>query len=110
MDKKITVDHLQPLNEPVTKKKLAYYQQPWWKGRTHVMDLPSPVPINIEEVKDGKVTSRTIRTEKPLTVNDWSKMHSDAIANADAKLKAEWDMKRKEKTTLKRLFKELNND
>ena len=56
MDKKITVDHLQPLNEPVTKKKLAYYQQPWWKGRTHVMDLPSPVPINIEEVKDGKVT------------------------------------------------------
>ena len=65
MDKKITVDHLQPLNEPVTKKKLAYYQQPWWKGRTHVMDLPS-VPLNIEEVKDGKVTSRIIQSEKPL--------------------------------------------
>ena len=47
MDKKITVDHLQPLNEPVIKKKLAYYQQPWWKGKTHVMDLPS-VPLNIE--------------------------------------------------------------
>ena len=35
---------------------------------------------------------------------------ADAIANADKKLKAEWDVKRKEKTTLKRLFKELNND
>ena len=109
MDKKITVDHLQPLNEPVTKKKLAYYQQPWWKGRTHVMDLPS-VPLNIEEVKDGKVTSRIIQSEKPLTMDDWSKMHTDAITNADAKLKAEWDAKRKEKTTLKRLFKEIMND
>ena len=109
MDKKITVDHLQPLNEPVTKKKLAYYQQPWWKGRTHVMDLPS-VPLNIEEVKDGKVTSRIIQSEKPLTMDDWSKMHSDAITNADKKLKAEWDEKRKEKTTLKRLFKESMND
>ena len=109
MDKKITVDHLQPLNEPVTKKKLAYYQQPWWKGRTHVMDLPS-VPLNIEEVKDGKVTSRIIESEKPLTMDDWSKMHSDAITNADKKLKAEWDEKRKEKTTLKRLFKEIMND
>ena len=109
MDKKITVDHLQPLNEPVTKKKLAYYQQPWWKGRTHVMDLPS-VPLNIEEVKDGKVTSRLIQSEKPLTMDDWSKMHSDAITNADKKLKAEWDEKRKEKTTLKRLFKEIMND
>ena len=109
MDKKITVDHLQPLNEPVTKKKLAYYQQPWWKGRTHVMDLPS-VPLNIEEVKDGKVTSRIIQSEKPLTMDDWSKMHSDAITNADKKLKAEWDKKRKEKTTLKRLFKEIMND
>ena len=109
MDKKITVDHHQPLNEPVTKKKLAYYQQPWWKGRTHVMDLPS-VPLNIEEVKDGKVTSRIIQSEKPLTMDDWSKMHSDAITNADKKLKAEWDEKRKEKTTLKRLFKEIMND
>ena len=109
MDKKITVDHLQPLKEPVTKKKLAYYQQPWWKGRTHVMDLPS-VPLNIEEVKDGKVTSRIIQSEKPLTMDDWSKMHSDAITNADKKLKAEWDEKRKEKTTLKRLFKEIMND
>ena len=109
MDKKITVDHLQPLNEPVTKKKLAYYQQPWWKGRTHVMDLPS-VPLNIEKVKDGKVTSRIIQSEKPLTMDDWSKMHSDAITNADKKLKAEWDEKRKEKTTLKRLFKEIMND
>ena len=109
MDKKITVDHLQPLNEPVTKKKLAYYQQPWWKGRTHVMDLPS-VPLNIEEVKDGKVTSRIIQSEKPLTMDDWSKMHSDAITNADKKLKAEWDEKRKEKTTLKRLIKEIMND
>ena len=109
MDKKITVDHLQPLNEPVTKKKLAYYQQPWWKGRTHVMDLPS-VPLNIEVVKDGKVTSRIIQSEKPLTMDDWSKMHSDAITNADKKLKAEWDEKRKEKTTLKRLFKEIMND
>ena len=109
MDKKITVDHLQPLNEPVTKKKLAYYQQPWWKGRTHVMDLPS-VPLNIEEVKAGKVTSRIIQSEKPLTMDDWSKMHSDAITNADKKLKAEWDEKRKEKTTLKRLFKEIMND
>ena len=109
MDKKITVDHLQPLNEPVTKKKLAYYQQPWWKGKTHVMDLPS-VPLNIEEVKDGKVTSRIIQSEKPLTMDDWSKMHSDAITNADKKLKAEWDEKRKEKTTLKRLFKEIMND
>ena len=109
MDKKITVDHLQPLNEPVTKKKLAYYQQPWWKGKTHVMDLPS-IPLNIEEVKDGKVTSRIIQSEKPLTMDDWSKMHSDAITNADKKLKAEWDEKRKEKTTLKRLFKEIMND
>ena len=109
MSKKTVPDYLQPLNEPVTKKKLAYYQQPWWKGRTHVMDLPS-VPLNIEEVKDGKVTSRIIQSEKPLTMDDWSKMHSDAITNADKKLKAEWDEKRKEKTTLKRLFKEIMND
>ena len=73
------------------------------------MDLPS-VPLNIEEVKDGKVTSRIIQSEKPLTMDDWSKMHSDAITNADKKLKAEWDEKRKEKTTLKRLFKEIMND
>ena len=107
MSKKIVADHLQPLNEPVVKKNLAYSQQPWWKGRTHVMDLPS-VPLNIEEVKDGKVTSRIIQSEKPLTMDDWSKMHSDAITSADAKLKAEWDAKRKQNTTLKRLFKELN--
>jgi len=108
MSKKIVADHLQSLNEPVVKKKLAYYQKPWWKGKTHVMDLPSPIPINIEEVKDGTVTSRIIQSEKPLTMDDWSKMHTDAITSTDAKLKAEWDIKRKEKTTLKRLFKELN--
>ncbi len=37
-------------------------------------------------------------------------MHEDAIERADKKLKSEWDAKRKEKTTLRRLFKELNND
>ena len=41
-------------------------------------------------------------------MDDWSKMHSDAISTADTKLKAEWDAKRKEKSTLKKLFKELN--
>ena len=108
MSKKTVADHLQPLNDNKPEKKLAYYQQPWWKGRTHVLDLPTPVPINIENVKDGKVTSTIIQSEKPFTVDDWTKMHEDAIANADAKLKAEWDAKRKEKTTLKRLYKELN--
>ena len=108
MDKKITADHLQPLNEPVIKKKLAYYQQPWWKGKTHVMDLPSPVSLDVEEVKDGKVTSTTVKSKEAFTMDDWSKMHSDAITNADTKLKAEWDAKRKEKSTLKILFKELN--
>jgi len=101
-------DYLQPLNDKRVEKKIAYYQQPWWKGRTHVMDLPFPVPINIEEVKDGKVTSTIIETEKTLTVDDWGKMHSDAITATDIKLKAEWDAERKKKTTLKRLFKELN--
>ena len=103
-------DYLQPLNDKRVEKKIAYYQQPQWKGRTHVMDLPSPIPINIDEVKDGKVTSTIIETEKPFTVDDWTKMHEDAIENADKKLKSEWDAKRKEKTTLRRLFKELNND
>ena len=109
MTKKIP-DHLQPLNDNKPEKKLAYYQQPWWQGRTHVLDLDTPVPINIENVKDGKVTSTIIQSDKPFTVDDWTKMHEDAIENADQKLKAEWDAKRKEKTTLKRLFKELNND
>ena len=108
MSKKTVPDYLQPLNEPVVKKKLTYYERPWWKGRTHVMDLESPTPMNIENVKDGKVTSTIIQSEKPITVDDWSKMHENAIENADQKLKAEWDAKRKEKTTLKRLFKELN--
>ena len=109
MSKKIP-DYLQPLNDKKPEKKLAYYQQPWWQGRTHVLDLDTPVPINIENVKDGKVTSTIIQSDKPFTVDDWTKMHEDAIENADQKLKAEWDAKRKEKTTLKRLFKELDND
>ena len=109
MTKKIP-DYLQPLNDNKPEKKLAYYQQPWWQGRTHVLDLDTPVPINIENVKDGKVTSTIIQSDKPFTVDDWTKMHEDAIESADQKLKAEWDAKRKEKTTLKRLFKELNND
>ena len=107
MTKKIP-DYLQPLNDNKPEKKLAYYQQPWWQGRTHVLDLDTPVPINIENVKDGKVTSTIIQSDKPFTVDDWTKMHEDAIENADQKLKAEWDAKRKQKTTLKRLFKELN--
>ena len=76
----------------MSKKAKAYYEQPWWKGRTHVMDLQASI--------EGR----------PLTVEDWGKMHSDAIAATDSKLKAEWDAKRKEKTTLKRLFKELKID
>ena len=63
--------------------------------------------IGIEEVLDGKVVKRTVES-RPLTVDDWAKMHSDAIASTDIKLKAEWDAERKEKTALKRLFKELN--
>jgi len=109
MIKKIP-DHLQPLNDKKPEKKLAYYQQPWWQGRTHVLDLDTPVPINIENVKDGKVTSTIIQSDEPFTVDDWTKMHEDAISNADKKLKAEWDAKRKEKVTLRRLFKELDND
>jgi len=109
MTKKIA-DHLHPLNDKRSEKKLAYYQQPWWKGRTHVLDLNTPVPINIENVKDGKVTSTIIQSDEPFTVDDWTKMHEDAIEDADKKLKVEWDAKRKEKTSLKRLFKELNND
>jgi len=62
--------------------------------------------IGIEEVHNGKVVKRTVES-KPLTVDDWGKMHSDAIALTDAKLKADWDAERKNKTTLKRLFKEL---
>ena len=80
--KKNIADHLQPLNDKTKEKKLAYYQQPWWKGRTHVLDLDTPVPINIENVKDCKVTSTIIQSEKPFTVDDWTKMHEDAIANA----------------------------
>jgi len=91
------------------KKTRAYYKQPWWKGKTHVMDLKAPIEMGIEEIHDGKVVKRTVET-KPLTAEDWGKMHSDAIAATDIKLKAEWDAKRKEKTTLKRLFKELKID
>tara|TARA_Y100000816_G_C26016234_1_gene531490 strand:- start:302 stop:541 length:240 start_codon:yes stop_codon:yes gene_type:complete len=76
----------------MSKKTKAYYEQPWWKNRIQVMDLQAPL--------EGR----------PLTAEDWGKMHSDAIATTDAKLKAEWDAKRKEKTTLKRLFKELKID
>jgi len=72
------------------------------------MDLQAPIELGIEEIHDGKTVKRTVET-KPLTVEDWGKMHSDAIATTDAKLKAEWDAKRKEKATLKRLFKELKN-
>jgi hypothetical protein len=75
----------------MSNKNRAYYEQPWWKGKTHIMDLNTPMEIGIEEVHD-----------------DWAKMHSDAIASTDAKLKAEWDAERKKKTALKRLFKELN--
>ncbi len=108
MSKKTVPDYLQPLNDKKIEKKLAYYQQPWWQGRTHVLDLETPVPINVEEVKNGNVTSTIIQSEKTLTMDDWTKMQENAIASADKKLKAEWDAKRKEKTTLKRLFKELN--
>jgi len=93
----------------MSKKTKAYYEQPWWKGKTHVLDLQAPIEIGIEEVHDGKVIKKTVES-RPLTVEDWGKMHSDAIATTDAKLKAEWDAKRKEKTTLKRLFKELKID
>ena len=63
--------------------------------------------IGIEEVHDGKVVKRTVES-RPFTVDDWAKMHSDAITKTDAKLKADWDAERKKKTALKRLFKELN--
>ena len=108
MSKKTVPDYLQPLNEPVVKKKLVHFQQPWWQGKTHVMDLETPIPINVEEVKDGNVTSTIVQSKKTLTMDDWTKMQENAIASADKKLKAEWDAKRKQKTTLKRLFKELN--
>ena len=91
----------------MSNKNKAYYDQPWWKGKTHIIDLPTPMEIGIEEVLDGKVVKRTVES-RPLTVDDWAKMHSDAIASTDIKLKAEWDAERKEKTALKRLFKELN--
>ena len=91
----------------MSNKNRAYYEQPWWKGRTHIMDLNAPMEIGIEEVHDGKVVKKTV-DDRPLTVDDWTKMHSDAIASTDAKLKAEWDAERKKKTALKRLFKELN--
>ena len=93
----------------MSNKKRTYYDQPWWKGKTHVIDLQSPIELGFEEVHDGKTVKKTVET-RPLTVEDWSKMHSDAIVATDAKLKAEWYAKRKEKTTLKRLFKELKND
>ena len=91
----------------MSNKNKAYYEQPWWKGKTHIIDLPTPMEIGIEEVLDGKVVKRTVES-RPLTVDDWAKMHSDAIASTDIKLKAEWDAERKKKTALKRLFKELN--
>jgi len=91
----------------MSNKNKAYYEQPWWRGKTHIIDLPTPMEIGIEEVLDGKVVKRTVES-RPLTVDDWAKMHSDAIASTDIKLKAEWDAERKEKTALKRLFKELN--
>ena len=93
----------------MSNKNRAYYEQPWWKGKTHIMDLNTPMEIGIEEVHDGKVVKKTV-DDRPLTVDDWAKMHSDAITATDKKLKAEWDAKRKEKTTLKRLFKELKID
>jgi len=91
----------------MSNKNKAYYEQPWWRGKTHIIDLPTPMEIGIEEVLDGKVVKRTVES-RPLTVDDWAKMHSDAIASTDIKLKAEWDAERKKKTALKRLFKELN--
>jgi len=91
----------------MSNKNKAYYEQPWWKGKTHIIDLPTPMEIGIEEVHNGKVVKRTVES-KPLTADVWAKMHSDAIATTDAKLKADWDAQRKEKTALKRLFKELN--
>jgi|TARA_B100001094_G_C17759142_1_gene589562 hypothetical protein len=91
----------------MSNKKRAYYDQPWWKGKTHIMDLNAPIDVGIEEVHDGKVVKKTVDS-RPLTADDWGKMHSDAIATTDAKLKADWYAERKKKTTLKRLFKELN--
>ena len=91
----------------MSNKKRAYYEQPWWKGKTHIIDLPTPMEIGIEEVHDGKVVKRTVES-RPFTVDDWAKMHSDAITKTDAKLKSDWDAERKKKTALKRLFKELN--
>tara|TARA_B100000780_G_scaffold103548_1_gene72454 strand:- start:384 stop:671 length:288 start_codon:yes stop_codon:yes gene_type:complete len=94
----------------MSNKKKAYYDQPWWKSRnTQVMDFVFPNQVGIEEVVDGKVVKRIdAESDKPFTLEVWSKMHSDAIAKKDAELKAEWDSNRKEKTALKRLFKELN--
>jgi len=93
----------------MSNKKRAYYDQPWWKNqRTQVMDFETPVNFSTEEVVDGKVVRKTEASDnKPFTLEDWSKMQSDAIAKKDAELKAQWYARRKEKTTLKRLFKEL---
>ena len=91
----------------MSNKKKAYYEQPWWKGKTHIMDLQAPMAIGIEEVHNGEVVKKAV-DDRPLTIDDWGKMHSDAITATDIKLKAEWDAERKKKTALKRLFKELN--
>ena len=80
----------------MSNKKRAYYEQPWWKGKTHIIDLPTPMEIGIEEVHNGKVVKRTV-DDRPLTMDDWGKMHSDAITTTDKKLKAEWDAERKKK-------------
>ena len=46
----------------MSNKKRAYYEQPWWKGKTHIIDLPTPMEIGIEEVLDGKVVKRTVES------------------------------------------------
>ena len=62
MTKKIP-DYLQPLNDNKPEKKLNLLSTTLVdQGRTHVLDLDTPVPINIENVKDGKVTSTIIQS------------------------------------------------
>ena len=44
----------------MSNKKRAYYQQPWWKGKTHIMDLQAPMAIGIEEVHDGETVYTSV--------------------------------------------------
>jgi hypothetical protein len=87
----------------------GYMNKPWWRNQTHIIDLPSLFEMGItDEGDDG--TKIIKKQERIFTIEDYGKMYQEGLAAHDAKLKAAYDKRIKNRTALKKLHKEFNKD